>query len=68
MTWITAPLRKVAPAVPAQTGFAPNDHVWQLSLDQIESGTGVIIGKRYAAASDAGTEPVRISVWNGVMK
>lgn len=52
MTWITAPLRKVAPAVPAQTGFAPNDHVWQLSLDQIESGTGVIIGKRYPPVSE----------------
>ncbi|MCC6070540.1 restriction endonuclease subunit S [Massilia sp. GCM10020059] len=64
MTWITAPLRKVAPAVPAQIAFAPNDHVWQLSLDQIESGTGVIIGKRYAAASDAGTSTFNFDTGN----
>lgn len=54
MTWLTAPLRKVAPPVTAQSSFAPDDKVWQLSLDQIESETGEIIEKRYAAASDAG--------------
>ncbi len=55
MTWLTAPLRKVAPPVAAKIAFAPDDRVWQLSLDQIESETGEIVGKRYAAASDAGT-------------
>lgn len=55
MSWLTAPLRKVAPAITAQIAFAPDDHVWQLSLDQIESETGEIVGKRYAVASDAGT-------------
>jgi type I restriction enzyme S subunit len=55
MTWLTAPLRKVAPPVAAKIVFSPDDRVWQLSLDQIESETGEIVGKRYAAASDAGT-------------
>ena len=55
MTWLTAPLRKVAPPIAAEIAFAPDDLVWQLSLDQIESETGEIVGKRYAAASDAGT-------------
>jgi type I restriction enzyme S subunit len=55
MTWLTAPLRKVAPPIAAQIAFAPDDLVWHLSLDQIESETGEIVGKRYAAASDAGT-------------
>ena len=55
MTWLTAPLRKIAPPVASQASFATNDKVWQLSLDQIESETGEIIGKRYGAASDAGT-------------
>jgi type I restriction enzyme S subunit len=55
MSWLTAPLRKVAPPVAAKIPFSPDDRVWQLSLDQIESETGEIVGKRYAAASDAGT-------------
>lgn len=55
MTWLTAPLRKVAPPVASKIVFSPDDRVWQLSLDQIESETGEIVGKRYAAASDAGT-------------
>lgn len=55
MTWLTAPLRKVAPPTAAQIAFSPDDRVWQLSLDQIESETGEIVGKRYAAVSDAGT-------------
>lgn len=55
MTWLAAPLRKIAPPVASQASFATNDKVWQLSLDQIESETGEIIGKRYGAASDAGT-------------
>lgn len=64
MTWLTAPLRKVAPAIPAQIAFAPDENVWQLSLDQIESETGEIVGKRYAAASDAGTSTFRFDTGN----
>lgn len=55
MNWLTAPLRKIAPPSPASCKFAPNEETWHLSLDQIESDTGEIIGKRYAAASEAGT-------------
>lgn len=64
MNWLTAPLRKVAPAITAQIAFAPDDHVWQLSLDQIESETGEIVGKRYAAASDAGTSTFNFDTGN----
>jgi type I restriction enzyme S subunit len=55
MNWLTAPLRKVAPPVAAHFAFKPGEKVWHLSLDQIESKTGEIVGKRYAAAADAGT-------------
>ena len=64
MTWLTAPLRKVAPPVPAQSTFAPSNYVWQLSLDQIESATGEIIEKRYAAASEAGTSTFNFDTGN----
>lgn len=55
MRWPTAPLRKIAPPVTAPCNFAPDDRVWQLSLDQIEGATGEIVDKRYAPASEAGT-------------
>ncbi|MBP7711460.1 MAG: restriction endonuclease subunit S [Gammaproteobacteria bacterium] len=64
MTWLTAPLRKVAPPVTAQIAFAPDDQVWQLSLDQIESESGEIVEKRYAAASDAGTSTFNFDTGN----
>lgn len=64
MNWLTAPLRKVAPAITAQIAFAPDEHVWQLSLDQIESETGEIVGKRYAAASDAGASTFNFDTGN----
>ncbi len=55
MTWLTAPLRKVAPPVSAPASYKPDEMVWQLSLDQIEGDTGELIGKRFALASTAGT-------------
>ena len=55
MSWVTASIRQIAPPVTAQVNFAPTEKVWQLSLDQIEGGTGEIIGKRYAPSSEAGT-------------
>ncbi len=55
MMWPTASLRKIAPPVPASSQFTPDEKVWHLSLDQIESETGEIVGKRYAPASEAGT-------------
>ena len=54
MTWLTAPLRKVAPPKPAQLKFEPNQSVWLLSLDQIESETGQILSKKYVGAENAG--------------
>ncbi len=64
MTWLAAPLRKVAPPVTAQIDFSPDDQVWQLSLDQIESESGEIVEKRYAAASDAGTSTFHFDTGN----
>lgn len=64
MKWLSAPLRNVAPPISAQIAFAPDANVWQLSLDQIESDTGEIIGKRYAAASEAGTSTFNFDAGN----
>ncbi len=55
MSWLKASIRKVAPPKAAPIFYAADDAVWQLSLDQIESDTGEIIGKRHAAAGDAGS-------------
>jgi type I restriction enzyme S subunit len=64
MSWLTAPLRKVAPPVTAHIAFTPDERVWQLSLDQIESETGEIVGKRYAPVSDAGTSTFSFDTGN----
>lgn len=64
MTWLTAPLRKLAPPVAAQIDFTPDSQVWQLSLDQIESESGEIIEKRYAAAADAGVSTFTFDTGN----
>lgn len=53
--WPRATLRQVAPPERADTVFAADDVVWQLSLDQIESQTGRILKKVRARAADAGT-------------
>lgn len=55
MSWEKAKLKKVAPAIPSRVRFAPDDKVWILTLDQIESQTGRIINKQIAAAEKAGT-------------
>ena len=54
MKWKTCSLKKVAPSVAAKIMFNPDDDVWHLSLDQIESHTGEIIDKKLAPASTAG--------------
>ncbi|UXV18987.1 restriction endonuclease subunit S [Pseudomonas fluorescens] len=64
MSWLTAPLRKVAPPVAAQITLAPDEEVWQLSLDQIESETSEIVGKRYARAADAGASTFKFDTGN----
>lgn len=55
MNWLKASIRKLAPPKAAPIFYAADDVVWQLSLDQIESDTGEIVGKRQAAAVDAGS-------------
>lgn len=55
MTWATAALRQIAPPSTAEIKFAPADRVWSLSLDQIESGTGIVPEKRYVQAEEAGS-------------
>ncbi|MBN1545886.1 MAG: restriction endonuclease subunit S [Syntrophaceae bacterium] len=55
MTWPTVPLREIAPAQASNIRFSPNDPVWHLTLDQIESHTGYIVNKKNAPASEAGT-------------
>ncbi len=55
MKWLTKPIGKVAPAREATQDVAPDDSVWHLTLDQIESGTGWIINKRIAPTNEAGS-------------
>lgn len=64
MSWLTAPLRKLAHSITAQMAFRPDERVWQLSRDQIESETGEIVGKRYAPVSDAGTSTFSFDTGN----
>jgi type I restriction enzyme S subunit len=49
-----ATLREVAPAKPSDICFEGEAVVWQLTLDQIESGTGAILHRNLAPASEAG--------------
>jgi len=55
MKWPTVPLREIAPPQTAKLQFSPNESVWHLTLDQIESHTGDIVNKKSALASEAGT-------------
>ena len=53
--WPTIPLKEIAPAETADIRFSPDEVVWHLTLDQIESHTGYIVNKRSAPATEAGT-------------
>jgi type I restriction enzyme S subunit len=55
MKWLSLPLQDIAPAQTSDIRFSPNEQVWHLTLDQIESHTGNIVNKKYAPASEAGT-------------
>ncbi len=55
MKWRAAAIREVAPAAAAKIRFSPDDIVWHLTLDQIESNTGNIVNKKVAPAREAGT-------------
>jgi type I restriction enzyme S subunit len=54
MKWPTAKLRQVAPPERSARDFAPDEVVWHLNLDQIESQTGRILEKKRAPASQGG--------------
>lgn len=54
MGWPRYTLREMAPASPSRDTFNPDDTVWHLGLDQIESHTGVVLGKQRALVSEAG--------------
>lgn len=55
MKWQTASLRDVAPPEPAKRLPDREGTTWLLTLDQIESGTGIIVGKKIGPASEAGS-------------
>ena len=55
MCWNTASLRIIAPAQASGRRFPPDRPVWHLTLDQIESGTGLIINKLIKPAGEAGS-------------
>ena len=54
MVWPRYSLREVAPAIPTRNTLDPDDMVWHLGLDRIESHTGVVLGKHRAPISKAG--------------
>ena len=54
MFWQKTFLKEVAPPKTANIKFEPDQKVWSLTLDQIESHTGCIIGKQFIPASEAG--------------
>lgn len=55
MMWPSEPLRRVAPPRASPRRFDNSEEVWHLTLDQIESHTGRIIGRKLAPAGAAGT-------------
>ncbi|MGL4861014.1 MAG: restriction endonuclease subunit S [Enterobacteriaceae bacterium] len=56
MSWPTAKLSEVAPANPLRNMESLNeDHVIQITLDHIESGSGRLLKRNYAPVSEAGS-------------
>ncbi|WP_225765263.1 restriction endonuclease subunit S [Stenotrophomonas sp. Marseille-Q4652] len=64
MTWLTASLRRIAPPSSARITFKPDQKVWNLSLDQIESDTGEIVEKRFTQADEAGSSTFNFDTGN----
>lgn len=64
MSWLTASLRRIAPPSPARITFKPDQKVWNLSLDQIESDTGEIVEKRFTQADEAGSSTFNFDTGN----
>lgn len=58
MKWPTVPLKEIAPAQTPNIRFSPDEPVWHLTLDQVESHTGNIVNKKIAPASTAGPSTI----------
>jgi len=54
MVWSTASMRVIAPSQTSGRRFSPDELVWHLTLDQIESDTGQIFNKQMKPAGEAG--------------
>lgn len=54
MNWTTARLKDIAPSQASVRRFSPDESVWHLTLDQIESNTGQIVNKQIKPAGEAG--------------
>lgn len=54
MSWTTARLKDIAPSQASGRRFSPDESVWHLTLDQIESNTGQIVNKQTKPAGEAG--------------
>jgi type I restriction enzyme S subunit len=55
MSWKEITLREAAPSETAEISFSPDELVWHLNLEHIESNSGRILEKLMAPASDAGS-------------
>lgn len=56
MSWPLAALGDIAPAKPIKlNGYTPSDRIWQVTLDQIESNTGLLLEKSIKPLSEAGS-------------
>ena len=56
MSWPLAALADIAPAKPIKlNGYTPSDRIWQVTLDQIESNTGLLLEKSIKPLSEAGS-------------
>lgn len=53
LSWTHTPLRVLAPRFFTAVEFAPEDRVWNLTLDQITGGTGEIINRQVVPYADA---------------
>jgi len=64
MEWRRYAIREVAPAVPAQVRFKPDELVWHLGLEHIASHTGEIPHKHKAPAAGAGSSTIAFDQGN----
>ena len=54
MDWSAGSLRVIAPSQTSGRCFSPDETIWHLTLDQIESDTGQIVNKQIKPAREAG--------------